>query len=180
MKKFLFLSLFVLSQVGFAQKMPLHYKIVQKTDQNGDLSEQTYYISIHETKEKKGKQKILELRIDGMEDIDLKDSTVSYSSVKTEDMGNYLSSSTNFFHLMRSYLPIRFTIEKQGLVIDSLGFHEKLAQISDEFALKEIFTDRNIPFFYGRYSTLLNDIYFFDLSDQGNKRLKQTEIEKSG
>ncbi|MGH2623809.1 MAG: hypothetical protein ACRDE7_09100, partial [Sphingobacterium sp.] len=180
MKKFLFLSLFVLSQLGFAQNMPLHYKIVHKTDQNGHLSEQTYYLSVHETKEKKGKQKILELRIDGIEDIDLKDSTVSYSSMKTEDMGQYLSTSTSFYHLMRSYLPIRFTVQKEGLAIDSLGFQERLAEVIDEFALQELFTGSSINYFYVSDKTLLNDLYFFDLATLDNKRLKETEIHQSG
>ena len=180
MMKFFLLFLLALSKLGLAQNFPTHYKLIQKTNQNGALSEQTYYLSIHQTKETSDKQRILELQIEGMEEVNLKDSTVSYSSMKTEDVDKYLNNSVNFLHLMRSYLPIPFTIQVDRIVIDSVRFQDRLAQLSDEFGLNEFFSADNRSYFYNEYKNLLDELYFFDLSGLARKELKESVINKDG
>src|SRR5690606_29763250 len=96
-------------QLAFAQKYPIHYKIVETTVSNDQSTQTTFYISVRESSNTE-KQKQLVLSLDGMEEIDLKDKSVNFSTLKTDDIINGLGSSSNFLGFVQSYLnyPLTF------------------------------------------------------------------------
>src|SRR5690606_39336716 len=85
MKNIVIFFFVLFAQLAFAQKFPVQYKIVQ-TNVNDDSSTQmTLYVSVHETRNA-NKQKQLELSLDGIEEIDLKDQSVNFSTFKTDKL----------------------------------------------------------------------------------------------
>lgn len=129
-------------------------------ENNHDVSQRTYYVTIHQAKLKKDKTNELEMHIVGLEDYDPHGKTFRYSSFKLNEANEYLRSSTNFFNLLSHYFPLQFSIAEEGILIDSAGFFEKLLDKSEEFAFQEQMTRDTKFLFLNDYKNLLNDIYF--------------------
>lgn len=162
------------AQVAFAQKFPIHYKIVETNVSNDQSTQTTFYISVRESRNTE-KQKQLELSLDGKEEIDLKDQSVNFSTLKTAELLDGLGSSPNFLGFVQSYINYPLTFENKVLVQDTAAFNQKLTNLKEEFNLTllkdEIFLINN------SYESLFNDVYFNDFAHVKPEQLKQSEFQ---
>lgn len=173
MNYFLLFTFLFLSQVGLAQKEnPVYYKVVEYTKNNSSVSETTYYLSLHELKRLPAQKKLMEMRIDVIEETNGKDT--SYSNIKIEEMSNYMNNSSKLMHLSMNHLPIQFTLDKNGYVIDSVEFTRVFSKLmkdtGTEKHLSALYSDKNM---HRKYTMLLNEIYFSQLTDLDKKTLKR-------
>lgn len=116
MKRLSLILFVLLAQLAFSQKYPIHYKIVYNLENNHDVSQRTYYVTIHQAKLKKDKTNELEMHIVGLEDYDPHGKTFRYSSFKLNEANEYLRSSTNFFNLLSHYFPLQFSIAEECII----------------------------------------------------------------
>ena len=162
------------AQLAFAQKYPIHYKIVETNVSNDQSTQMTFYISIRESSNTE-KQKHLELSIDGIEQIDLKDQSVIFSTLKTDEIIDELGSSSNFLGFVQSYINYPLSFQNKILVQDTTAFNQKLTNVKEEFNLTllkdEIFLINK------SFESLFHDAYFNDFAQIKPEQLKQPEFQ---
>lgn len=174
MKNIVIFFFVLFAQLAFAQKFPVHYKIVQ-TNVNDDSSKQmTLYVSVHESRNA-NKQQQLELSLDGIEEIDLKDQSVNFSTFKTDKLSDELGISSNYRNFIISYINYPLNTKDNILVQDTAAFNQKLRKIIDEFNL--VLTKDEVFLINNEYNNLFHNVYFNDFANVKPEQLKQSEFQ---
>lgn len=158
------------AQLAFAQKYPIHYKIVQTNVNDNSSTQMKLYVSVHESRNA-NKQQQLELSLDGIEEIDLKDQSVNFSTFKTDKLSDGLDISSNYKNFIISYINYPLKTQDNIVVQDTAAFNQKLRKIIDEFNL--VLTKDEVFLINNEYNNLFRNVYFNDFPNVKLEQLKQ-------
>ncbi|MCA5004590.1 TlpA family protein disulfide reductase [Sphingobacterium bovistauri] len=158
------------------------YDYTVKINNSSGMSniEKTYYATLQYIKSLPNKSRLMELKVVGLDLVDTNRPNREFSTLAPNKSKNFLNSSAVISELYFLKAPIRFTLNKGIVNIDTLKLRSEIQEQLRDWDIQENLLNNAVATSFNEITNLIHALYFSDLASLDAKELKKDKIIKNG